>query len=46
MLLSTVIEGSHMQRYFAAHLPRLTDAVKGEDSIEEFYKEMVFKTIV
>lgn len=45
MLLSTVIEGAHMQRYFADHLPRLTDSVKGEDSISVFYKEMVFKTI-
>ena len=45
MLLSTVIEGSHMQRYFADHLPRLTDAIKGEDSIGVFYKEMIFKTI-
>lgn len=45
MLISTVIEGAHHQRYFSEHLPRLTDVVKGEDSITEFYKEMVFKTI-
>ena len=46
MLVSTVMEGAHHQRYFAEHLPRLTDRVQGEDSIVEFYKEMVFKTII
>lgn len=45
MLISTIIEGSHHQRFFAAHLPRLTDVVKGEDSITEFYNEMFFKAI-
>ncbi len=45
MLVSTVIEGAHHQRFFASHLPRLTDVIKGEDAIKEFYKEMVFKTI-
>lgn len=45
MLISTVIEGVHHQRYFADHLPRLTDVVKGEDAIGSFYKEMVFKAI-
>jgi AcrR family transcriptional regulator len=45
MLVSTVIEGAHHQRYFSEHLPRLTDIIKGEDSITEFYKDMVFKTI-
>lgn len=45
MLISTVIEGAHLQRYFAEHLPRLTDSLKGEDSIKEFYTDLVFKTI-
>lgn len=45
MLISTVIEGAHHQRYFAEHLPRLTDSIKGEDSVIEFYTEMVFKSI-
>jgi AcrR family transcriptional regulator len=45
MLVSTVIEGVHHQRYFAEHLPRLTNSVKGEDSISKFYLEMVLKTI-
>ncbi len=45
MLISTVIEGAHFQRFFAEHLPRLTDVIKGEDSISEFYKKLVFSTI-
>lgn len=45
MLISTVIEGTHLQRHFAEHLPRLTDQLKGEDSIAKFYHQMVFKTI-
>lgn len=45
MLVSTVIEGAHHQRFFAEHLPRLTDSLKGEDSVSEFYKDMVFKAI-
>ena len=45
MLISTVIEAAHHQRFFAEHLPRLTDVVKGEDSITEFSKETVLKAI-
>ncbi len=46
MLVSTMIEGAHLQRYFADHLPRLTDTVKGEDSVTTFYQHMVFSTIL
>lgn len=45
MLISTVLEGAHNQRFFAQHLPRLTNTVEGEDAITEFYLQMVFKTI-
>ena len=45
MLISTVVEGAHHQYFFAEHLPRLTDKVKGENSISNFYKELVFKSI-
>ncbi len=45
MLLSTMIEGAHLQRFFADHLPRLTDTVKGEDAVTAFYKDMVTKVI-
>ncbi|MTI32160.1 TetR/AcrR family transcriptional regulator [Xanthovirga aplysinae] len=45
MLVSTMIEGAHYQRFFSQHLPRLTDVVKGEDSVTEFYKDMILKAI-
>lgn len=45
MLVSTVIEGAHHQVYFAEHLPRLTDVIEGENSIIEFYKDMVNSTV-
>ena len=45
MLVSTIIEGAHNQRYFANHIPGLTDIIKGEDSITNFYNNLVFKTI-
>lgn len=46
MLISTMIEGAHLQRYFADHLPRLTDTVKGEDAVTSFYQDLVFKALV
>ena len=45
MLISTVIEGAHQQRYFADHLPSLTDTKKGANSITEFYTNMVIQVI-
>ena len=45
MLISTVIEGTHHERFFADHLPRLTDSLKGEDSIECFFQQLVHDTI-
>lgn len=45
MLISTVIEGIHHQRYFAQHLPRLTNVVEGEDSITNFYRKMIFSML-
>jgi AcrR family transcriptional regulator len=45
MLITTIIEGAHHQRFFAEHLPRLTDVIIGEDAVTKFYNELVFKTI-
>jgi AcrR family transcriptional regulator len=45
MLISTVVEGVHHQRFFANHLPSLTDSISGEDSISNFYTKMVYQTI-
>lgn len=43
-LISTVIEGSHQQKYFAEHLPSLTDTEKKE-GVTPFFTEMVFSMI-
>jgi len=45
MLISTIIEGSHHQRYFSKHLPSLTDVEEGKNNIVRFYTDLVFKTI-
>lgn len=45
MLLSTVIEGSHHQRFFSEHLPKLTDMVEGEDAITTFYTKLTLQAI-
>lgn len=45
MLVSTIIEGSHHQRFFSEHLPRLTDSVEGEDSVVTFYCDLITKAI-
>ena len=45
MLITTLIEGAHLQRFFAEHLPRLTNVVEGEDSVTEFSVQTIFKAI-
>ena len=45
MLVSTVVESSHHQRFYADHLPRLTDSIRGEDSISCFCWDIVLKSI-
>ncbi|EZH73484.1 TetR family transcriptional regulator [Aquimarina atlantica] len=46
MLISTVIEGAHHQRYFSQHLPSLTDVEEGKNNVVRFYTDLVQKTIV
>ena len=45
MLISTVIEGAHQQRYFGEHLPSLTNVRDGTKDISNFFIQMVFRTI-
>lgn len=45
MLVSSIIEGAHHQRFFAEHLPRLTDVVDGEDAITQFSLQTIFNAI-
>jgi hypothetical protein len=46
-LISTIVESSYDQRYFARHLPSLTEIPKEqEDGITEYLTELVFKALV
>lgn len=46
-LISTVIESSHDQKFFAEHLPALTDVThKRLNDTTEFLTELVFKSIL
>lgn len=45
-LISTVVESSYDQRFFARHLPSLTEIPKdNEEGITEYLTELVFKAI-
>jgi AcrR family transcriptional regulator len=37
MLITTIIEGAHIQHFFADHLPRLTDKQKDTDNVSNFF---------
>jgi len=45
MLISTILEGAHLQHFFADHLPKLTNTYKGENSITDFYTDLLLKAI-
>ena len=45
MLVSTIIEGANHQRFFAEHIPSLTDVFEGEDAITTFYQELALKEL-
>lgn len=45
MLVSTIIEGAHHQKYFARHLPSLTDEQKKDNSLSEFYYHLALSAI-
>jgi len=44
-LISTVIKGSHQQRFFAQHLPALTDILQSKENMSSFFIQLVLKTI-
>ncbi len=45
-LISTIVESSYDQRYFAWHLPSLTEIPKNqENGITDFLTDLVFKTV-
>ena len=45
MLLTTIIEGAHLQVFFAEHLPRLTNKQKSSDYITTFYTNLALQSI-
>jgi AcrR family transcriptional regulator len=45
MLISTIIEGAHLQVFFAEHLPRLTNKQKSADYITKFYTNLSLLSI-
>ncbi|MDN4166737.1 TetR/AcrR family transcriptional regulator [Cytophagales bacterium LB-30] len=44
-LASTVMEGAHLQVYFAAHLPSLTDINMNNEGLSAFFKHLVLTTL-
>jgi AcrR family transcriptional regulator len=45
MLLSTIIEGAHLQVFFAEHLPGLTNKQKSDNYITRFYSNLAIQSI-
>jgi hypothetical protein len=45
MLLTTIIEGAHLQSFFGEHLPRLTNKQNTSDYISEFYITLAKQSI-
>jgi len=45
MLVSTIIEGIHHQRFFSEHLPSLTDKPEKGDSLADFYFTLAMAAI-
>ena len=41
MLITTIIEGAHLQHFFADHLPRLTNRSENHASIGSFYLNLL-----
>lgn len=44
-LTSTIVEGIHHQKYFADHLPSLTDIKNNSESLVKFYSDMALAII-
>ena len=45
MLVSTIVEGAHQQKFYAQHLPSLTEVNQKENDITDFYTKLVFAVI-
>ncbi|MCC5924059.1 MAG: TetR/AcrR family transcriptional regulator [Crocinitomicaceae bacterium] len=45
MLVSTILDSALHQRFFAAHIPSVTNQSEGEDIVQAFYTSLVLKVI-
>lgn len=45
MLITTIIEGAHLQHFFADHLPRLTNRTENHESIGSFYLNLLTSSL-
>lgn len=45
MLITTIVEGAHLQTFFGEHLPRLTNKQTSPDFITKFYIQLAQKSI-
>ena len=45
MLVTTIIEGIHHQKYFAEHLPSLTEKINEPDYLEMFYYQLTLISV-
>lgn len=45
MLITTIVEGAHLQVFFAEHLPRLTNKLEEPNYIADFYINLANNTI-
>jgi len=44
-LISTVLEGSHLQKFFSRHLPSLTDTPDNDDAVVCFFTNLALKQL-
>jgi AcrR family transcriptional regulator len=45
MLVTTILDGALHQRFFAEHIPSVTNQSEGEDAVQNFYTSLVLKVI-
>ncbi len=44
-LISTVLEGCHLQKFFGRHLPSLTDTGKNDEAVTTFFSALTLSMI-
>jgi AcrR family transcriptional regulator len=46
MLITTIIEGAHLQHFFGNHIQKLTNHSATNDNVSEFYKQLLHSLLV